>query len=213
MPSSIAIDARDALVVIDVETDLLPGGSPAVADGDALAPLVNRLAREFTNVVFTQGVHRHGHATLTSSDLDAKPFDGSAMRYGDQASLPEECVPGEPGADSRAGLDFDLAFLMLSKGSDGEAQSCSVYSQAEGETTRSLAALLKAHGISRVFACGLATDYCVARLLIEARAAGVETFVIDDACRAIDADRSFAAAWAQMNAAAVWRIQARQILG
>jgi nicotinamidase/pyrazinamidase len=209
MPS-IAIDARDALVVIDVETDFLPGASPDVAD-DALAPLVNRLAREFANVVFTQGAHRHGQATLTSSDLDAKPFDPSAMRYGDQASLPEECGPGERGDDSRAGLDFDLAFLMLSKGSDGEAQFCSVYSQAEGETTRSLAALLKAHGISRVFACGLASNYCVARLLTEARAAGVETFVIEDACRAIDS--SFIADWAHWNAAAVWRIQAREILG
>jgi nicotinamidase/pyrazinamidase len=206
MPS-IAIDARDALVVIDVETDFLPGSSPSVAD-DALAPLVNRLAREFANVVFTQGAHRHGH-TLTSSDLDAKPFDRSAMRYGDQASLPEECEPGELGDDS--GLDFDLAFLMLSKGSDGEAQFCSVHSQAEGETTRSLAALLKARGISRIFACGLASNYCAARLLTEARAAGVETFVIEDACRAIDS--SFVADWAHWNAAAVWRIQAREILG
>ena len=138
---------------------------------------------------------------------------GTRRVYGDQARLPDHCGPGEPGADSRAGLDFDRAFLILSKGANGEGESRSAYSKAEGETTMSLAALLKARGISRVFACGLATDYCVARLMIEARAAGVETFVIDDACRAIDADGSFAAAWAKMNSAAVWRIQARQILG
>ena len=77
----------------------------------------------------------------------------------------------------------------------------------------SLATLLKARGISRVFACGLATDYCVARLLLDARAAGLETSVILHACRAIDADGSLGSGWATMNAAAIWRIKAREILG
>ncbi len=76
-----------------------------------------------------------------------------------------------------------------------------------------LAALLKARGVKRVFACGLATDYCVAFSALDARAAGFETFVIEDACRAIDANNSLEAAWARMNAAEVWRIQSREILG
>ncbi len=207
MPSSIAIDGRDVLVVIDVETDFLPGGPPAVADGDAIVPLVNRLARAVDNVVLTQGVRPNSPTAQASSRLGAKPFD---PHYGDQAAPPDHC---EPGGDLRAGLGFDRAFLILSKGANGEVESRSAYSDAEGETTMRLAALLKARGISRVFACGLATDYCVARLMLDARAAGLETFVIDDACRAIDANGSFAGAWSKMNAAAVWRIQAREILG
>ena len=210
MPSSIRIGARDALVVIDVQTDFLRGGSPAVADGDAIAPLVNRLARAFDNVVLTQGLHPDSQTVFPSSRPDAKSFDGNGAPYSDQARLPDHCGPGEPGADLRAGLGFDRAFLILSKGANGEVTSRSAYSEAEGKTTMSLA---KARGISRVFACGLATDYCVARLMLDARAAGLETFVIDDACRAIDADGSLGAAWAVMNAAAVWRIQAREILG
>jgi len=210
VPSSIAIDGRDVLVVIDVETDFFPGGSPAVADGDALAPLVNRLARAFDNVVLTQGLRSNSPTASTSSRLDAEPFDPNMTHYGDQAPPPDQC---EPDGDLREGLGFDRAFLMLSKGANGEVESRSAYSKAEGGTTMSLAALLKARGISRVFACGLATDYCVARLMLEARAAGLETFVIDDACRAIDANGSFAGAWSKMNAAAVWRIRAREILG
>jgi nicotinamidase/pyrazinamidase len=210
VPSSIAISARDVLVVIDVETDLLPGSSPAIADDDALAPLVNRLARAFDTVVFTQGLHPESHAAPPSSHHDAKPFDPNVTLYGDQAPLPDQC---EPGADLGEGLGFDRAFLILSKGADGEVESHSAHPKAEGETTTSLAALLKARGISRVFACGLATNYCVARLMLDARAAGLETFVIEDACRAIDANGSFAGAWSKMNAAEVWRIQARQILG
>ena len=66
--------------------------------------------------------------------------------------------------------------------------------------------------MKRVFFCGLATDFCVAYSALDARAEGFETFVIEDACRAIDANDSHEAAWARMNAAEVWRVQARDIL-
>ena len=88
--------------------------------------------------------------------------------------------------------------------------SYSAFIEADGKTTTGLAALLKASGVTRVFVCGLATDFCVAFSALDARAAGFETFVIEDACRAIDADGSLEAAWARMNAAGVWRIEARQ---
>ena len=68
-------------------------------------------------------------------------------------------------------------------------------------------------GSSRVFACGLATDFCVAFSALDAAPAGFETFVIEDACRAIDVNGSLEAAWSKMNAAQVWRVQAREILG
>jgi nicotinamidase/pyrazinamidase len=213
VPSSIPIGARDVLVVIDMETDLAAGESPAVGGDDAIAPLVNRLARAFDNVVLTQGLRPKGRGAIPSSQPDAGPFDGNEAAYTDEVRLPDHCGQGEPGADLRAGLDFERAFLILSKGANGEVESRSASSDAEGETTMNLARLLKGRGIRRVFACGLVTDYCVARLMLDARAAGLETFVIDDACRAIDANGSFAAAWATMNAAAVWRIRAREILG
>ena len=73
--------------------------------------------------------------------------------------------------------------------------------------------MLKARGVKRVFACGLATDFCVAHSALDARNEGFETFVIEDACRAIDANNSLSEAWARMNAAEVWRIQSAEILG
>ena len=208
MPSSIAVGARDVLVVIDVQSDFLLDGSPAAADDDSIATLVNRLARAFDNLVFTFGLHPVRHAALTSHP-DTEPFDGNGAPSGDQAPLSDYCGPDEPAVDLRAGLGFDRTFLILSN----EVTSRSAYSEAEGGTTMSLATLLKARGISRVFACGVATDYCVARLLLDARAAGLETFVFDDACRAIDADGSLGAAWATMNAAAVWRISGSRDFG
>jgi hypothetical protein len=67
--------------------------------------------------------------------------------------------------------------------------------------------------VKRIFACGLATDFCVAHSALDARNEGFETFVIEDACRAIDANNSLSQAWARMNAAEVWRIQSGEILG
>ena len=99
----------------------------------------------------------------------------------------------------------DRAFAILRKGANAMVDSYSAFAEADGLTT-GLAALLRARGIERVFACGLATDFCVAYSALDARAAGFETFVIDDACRAIDAKGSLAAAWARMEAAGVRKI-------
>jgi nicotinamidase/pyrazinamidase len=73
--------------------------------------------------------------------------------------------------------------------------------------------MLQARGVKRVFACGLATDFCVAHTALDARGEGFDAFVIEDACRAIDANDSLTAAWARLNAAEVWRIQSAEILG
>ena len=110
-------------------------------------------------------------------------------------------------------LAVDLAFLILRKGMHSAVDSYSAFIEADGKTTTGLAALLNARGVKRVFACGLATDFCVAHSALDARNAGFETFVIEDACRAIDANNSLAEAWARMNAAEVWRVQSAEILG
>jgi nicotinamidase/pyrazinamidase len=73
--------------------------------------------------------------------------------------------------------------------------------------------LLAARGVGRVFICGLATDFCVAYSALDSRAAGFETLVIEDACRAIDANGSLAAAQARMDAAGVRRIASTALLG
>ena len=88
----------------------------------------------------------------------------------------------------------------------------SAFVEADGKTTTGLAALFKARGVKRVFACGLATDFCVVHSALDARREGFETFVIEDACRAIDANNSLSDAWARMNAAGIWRIQSAGIL-
>ena len=212
MPTPIAVEPRDVLLVIDVQNDFLPGGALAVPRGDEVLPLVNRLMRTFDHVVVTQDWHPAGHISFATTHA-AKPFDAITLPYGQQTLWPDHCVQGSPGAGLHEDLAHDNALLILRKGASANLDSYSAFTEADGKTTTGLAAALKARGIRRVFACGLATDFCVAYSAVDARTAGFETFVIEDACRAIDANGSLESAWARMEAAGVRRIQSREILG
>ena len=209
--AEVSIGERDALLVIDVQNDFLPGGALGVPDGDAVAPLINRLAKLFKNVVLTQDWHPDEHISFASTH-GAKPLDIAQTSYGAQILWPDHCLQGSRGAALAEGLAIDHAFLVLRKGTNAEVDSYSAFKEADGKSSTGLADMLKAKGVTRVFACGLATDYCVAASALDARHMGFDTYVIDDACRAIDADGSLDAAWAQMNAAQVWRIQSAALL-
>ena len=213
MPSGITINSDDVLLAIDLQADFMPGGALAVDEGDAIVPLVNALAERFPRVVITQDWHPPGHVSFASAHAGMKPFETKELHYGSQTLWPNHCVQGTEGAALHPELASDLAFLILRKGMNPGVDSYSAFVEADGKTTTGLAALLKARGTKRVFCCGLATDYCVAFSALDARNAGFEAFVIEDACRAIDANDSLNGAWAKMNAAQVWRIQSRQILG
>ena len=213
MPSTISINDRDVLLAIDLQADFMPGGALAVDRGDEIVPLVNRLANRFEHVVITQDWHPPTHFSFAASHEGAKPFDTKRLHYGDQTLWPEHCVQGTPGVALHPDLAVDLAFLILRKGMRTAIDSYSAFVEADGKTTTGLAALLKARGLKRVFACGLATDFCVAHSALDARREGFETFVIEDACRAIDGNNSLNEAWARMNAAEIRRVQSAEILG
>ena len=212
MDDALAARDEDALIVVDVQNDFVRGGALAVPDGEAILPLVNRLIGAFAQVVVTQDWHPPGHASFASSHPGAKPFDMIAAPYGSQVLWPDHCVQGAPGAALVAGLAVDSAFLVLRKGIHPAVDSYSAFLEADGKTTTGLGALLGARGVRRVFVCGLATDFCVAFTALDARIAGFETFVVEDACRAIDANGSLAAARTRMDAIGVRRIASAALL-
>ena len=95
----------------------------------------------------------------------------------------------------------------LSQGLD----SYSAFFEADHETPTGLGGYLKQRGLRTVFVTGLATDFCVAWTALDARQAGFDTYVIEDACRGIDIQGSLAAAWAAMEKAGVKRIKAEDL--
>lgn len=190
--------ARDCLIVVDVQRDFLPGGSLAVARGDEIVPVVNALARRFSQVVVTQDWHPADHSSFAANHPGRAPFEVIDMPYGSQVLWPVHCVQASAGADLAAGLELPHAFLILRKGCNPAVDSYSAFREADRTHDTGLAALLRARGVERVFVCGLALDFCVAWTALDARAAGFETIVIEDACRAIDLDGSLAASRAAM---------------
>lgn len=214
MPLSIQpADPRCALLVIDMQYDFMPGGRLAVADGDAVVPLINRLGAGFSRVIVTQDWHPAGHISFASSHAGRAPFDSITLPYGPQTLWPDHCVQGSHGAQLHADLDLPHAQLILRKGCNAHIDSYSAFLEADRTTTTGLAGYLKERGIDTVFVVGLALDFCVAWSAQDARRAGFTTYVIEDACRAIDLQGSLNAAWEAMLAVGVERVQSAQVLG
>lgn len=196
------------LLVVDVQNDFCPGGALAVPKGDEVVPVINRLAARFDSVVLTQDWHPRGHASFASSHPGKKPFETIALAYGKQVLWPDHCVQGTPGAALHPGLEVEKAQLVVRKGFHRDIDSYSAFLEADRETTTGLAGFLKEKGFRQLLVCGLATDFCVAWTALDARAAGFEVTVIEDACRAIDLEGSLERAWAQMGTAGVRRVRA-----
>lgn len=207
----IAIDDKSVLLVIDVQNCFLPGGSLAVKDGDQVVPVINRIAKSFANVVMTQDWHTAGHVSFASSHSGKKPFEVIDLNYGKQVLWPDHCVQGTDGAALSKDLNIPQAELILRKGFHKDVDSYSAFTEADGKTSTGLAKYLEARGLQRVFVAGLATDFCVAWSALDARKAGFETYVVEDACRGIDTQGSLAKAWADMDKAGVKRIQSSDI--
>ena len=204
MPQT-AKGSEDCLVVVDVQNDFMPGGALAVAKGDEVVPVINALLPRFENVVLTQDWHPRGHASFASAHPGKKPFETTRLAYGEQVLWPDHCVQGTPGAAIHAGLQATRAQLVIRKGFHDGIDSYSGFVEADRRTSTGLAGYLKERGIRRLFVCGLATDFCVAWTALDARAAGFETTLIEDASRAIDLNGSLARAWKDLAAAGVQR--------
>ena len=161
-----SVDVRpdDALIVVDVQHDFLPGGALAVAAGDRIFAPIDALAPRFNRVYATRDWHPLDHS--------------SYAQYG--GPWPVHCVAGTRGAAFDERLDLKKIDQVIDKGVDRDTDGYS------GFVTTVLANDLRAHDIGRVFVCGLATDYCVKATALDAHAAGFETIVIADASAAVD---------------------------
>src|SRR3954447_6946903 len=209
--ASIKADDTSALLVIDVQNCFLPGGSLAVKDGDQVIAVINKIAKGFDHVVMTQDWHTAGHISFASSHAGKKPFETVDLKYGKQVLWPDHCVQGTDGAALSKELAIPQAELIIRKGFHKDVDSYSAFTEADGKTTTGLAGYLKARKLKRLFVAGLATDFCVAWTAIDARKAGFETYVVEDACRGIDTQGSLAKAWADMAKAGVKPIQSGDI--
>jgi nicotinamidase/pyrazinamidase len=154
----------EALIIVDVQNDFCPGGSLAVADGDAVVAPANELAARIPFVVATRDWHPPDHGSFAAQG----------------GPWPVHCVGDTDGAQLHPGIDSSLIDVVVDKGmglgSDG-------YSGFEGTAVEQL---LRARGVDTVHVAGLALDYCVKATALDARRAGFDVVVHRSATRAVD---------------------------
>jgi nicotinamidase/pyrazinamidase len=185
--------ASDVLLVIDPQVDFCPGGRLAVNDGDAVMPLIHDVASRFAHVIVTQDWHPAAHSSFASSHAGKKPFETVALPYGQQTLWLDHCVQSSPGAEFHPALELsriEHVELILRKGFRREIDSYSAFYENDRATPTGLAGYLRERGLKRIFLAGLAYDYCVRYSAVDAVRAGFEAVVLEDACRAIDLNRS-----------------------
>lgn len=165
---TIAIRPGDALIVVDVQRDFLPGGALGVPAGDEVVPALNRAVRAFERaglpIYYSRDWHTPDHCSFKAQG----------------GSWPPHCIAGSKGAAFAAALRVPKDAAVISKATTPARDAYSAFQ----DTT--LAQRLEADGVSRVFVGGLATDYCVKATVLDARANGFEVEVLGDAVRAVE---------------------------
>jgi len=183
------IGIGDALIVVDVQNDFLPGGSLAVAGGDEIIELLNHYIAAFSIRSLPVFAIRDWH-----------PLRHCSFRE-QGGPWPSHCVAGTVGAAFAPGLRLPASVRVVSKGTTVEKDAYSGFAGTD------LDAQLHAASVRRVFVGGLATDYCVLNTVNDALAKGFETFLLEDAVRAVDvSDGDGARALAQMRARGAWPV-------
>lgn len=203
---ALALSGSDALIVVDLQADFLPGGALAVTDGDAIVTPIEELSQRFDSVLLTQDWHTQGHISFASAHAGHQPFDVIELPYGRQVLWPDHCVMGTPGAGIVSNPLLKRAQLVIRKGFHPRVDSYSGFQEADRRTVTGLAGYLKERRFHRLFLVGLATDFCVGWTALDARANGFQTYVIEDLTRPIDTDNSLARAREAMDRAGVKRI-------
>ncbi|AOW49281.1 nicotinamidase [Acetobacter ascendens] len=166
----------DALIVVDVQNDFLPDGALPVPKGHTIVPVINRLAHlPFGLIVTSQDWH---------------PSDHISFKTNHQNGLwPPHCVADTCGADFPKNLHLPEHALHLFKGTQSDQDSYSAFG-AQTKAGLLLDAVLKQHGITRVFVCGLALEYCVQATVMDAQKAGYTTVLLTDATQGLEANPS-----------------------
>ncbi|MEW4564502.1 bifunctional nicotinamidase/pyrazinamidase [Bremerella sp. JC770] len=175
-----------ALLLIDIQNDFLPGGALAVADGDQVIPVANRLMNDFPLVVATQDWHPRDHRSFASQHPGRSVGEVVDLDGLDQVLWPDHCVQGSEGAKFAPGLNLDGIDYVIQKGTDVHIDSYSGFFDNGHRKSTGLEMLLQDQGVSEVQLVGLATDYCVRFTALDAVALGLKTSVVLEGIRGVE---------------------------
>lgn len=191
---------HSVLLIVDVQNDFCPGGAMAVGNGDEVIDPINRMQRRraagnnrlWKKVVATADWHPSNHISFAAQHPGREPYQEVEVDGLPQNLWPVHCVAGSEGADFHPELETSYVDLILRKGTDPRLDSYSAFFENDGSTPTGLHGFLEQFGITTVYIAGLAYDWCVYFSTVDARALGYETWLIEDASRAVDLPEGFA---------------------
>lgn len=158
------VEPTDALIVVDVQNDFLPGGALPVAEGNRIFEPLQKIMPLFGYVVATRDWHPRDHPHF-------KDHGGP---------WPYHCVQHTQGAGFAPQMNLAYVDEILNKGTVAPWHGYSAFENSD------LAERLRLRGVRRIFVAGLATDYCVKETALEAARNGFETVVLTDAIAAVN---------------------------
>jgi nicotinamidase/pyrazinamidase len=164
---------KDALLIVDVQNDFCPGGALAVAEGQAVVPLLNQYMERAAAAGVPIFASRDWHPAQTAHFRE----------HGGQ--WPPHCVQGTPGAEFHPDLRLPEGTVVVSKGLNPVDEGYSLF-EGKLEDGRDALTALRELGVTRVHVGGLATDYCVRATTLDALAARFDVFLLEDAIRAVE---------------------------
>ena len=178
----------NALILVDLQNDFLPGGALAVPHGDEIIPIANELQRKFALVLATKDWHPPDHSSFATNHPGKKPGDRIILDGIEQILWPVHCVQNTQGAEFAPSFDTSRIAQIFHKGIDPKIDSYSTFFDNAHRRHTGLAHYLEELGIKDIYLMGLALDYCVKHSTLDARQLGMNTFVIVDGCRGIELD-------------------------
>ncbi|MGV3703863.1 MAG: bifunctional nicotinamidase/pyrazinamidase [Arcticibacter sp.] len=175
----------EALLLIDVQNDFLPGGSLAVGGGDEIIPVINKLQEHFSLVIATQDWHPISHKSFASNHPGKEVYDVTEILGKTQVLWPDHCVQASEGAALSPKLSQHRIEAVFRKGTNPDIDSYSAFYDNGHLKSTGVGDFLRGKGVKRLYIAGLAGDFCVYYSAKDAIKEGFVTYVIEDAVRSV----------------------------
>jgi len=186
---NIELKETDALIIVDLQNDFIPGGSLPVEGGDLIINDINELAEIFKKngqVILTQDWHPPDHLSFASNHPGKKPGDEYQSKGIGPVLWPDHCVQNSEGAIFHKDLKIELADKIIQKGTNPDIDSYSGFLDNDKKSETGLADYLKSQSVERIFICGLALDYCCYATAMDGVDFGFDVYFLIELTKGID---------------------------
>ncbi|MGE0930523.1 bifunctional nicotinamidase/pyrazinamidase [Peijinzhouia sedimentorum] len=208
------MNENEALIIVDIQNDFLPGGALAVKDGDAIIPIVNQIAKSFKHVFATQDWHPADHGSFASNHPGKQIAEFIDLYGVKQILWPDHCVQGTKGAEFSQELQSQYIQKVFQKGTNLKVDSYSGFYDNNKVESTGLLDHLKTLKIDNVYIVGLAADYCVKFTVLDALDAGLKTYLFTDATKGVNLSANDTElAFAEMESKGAILINSKEWLG